>query len=142
MSLFATFAMLGAGAACVAIDGGAVELAWTVRTEDARRTDCATQGIATVNLCLRGCDVVVNGACTGTTQCPLLSFPCDRSHGATDFSISPGRKELWITASCASGQTADVQVPESIIRDVSKGEVTQLNALLISVPSTGTRCGP
>jgi hypothetical protein len=126
----------------VAINGGAVELAWTVRTEDARPTDCVKQGIMTVSLCVRDCTQMLDGVCTGETQCPFVSFPCARLHGATPFSITPGQKELWITATCANGAVAGGRVPESVLRDVTEGDVTQLNALLISVPSAVAACGP
>jgi hypothetical protein len=128
-------------AGCVAIDGGAIELAWTVRTLDARPADCQTQRIDTVSLCIQDCDTSDAGVCSGETRCPFVSFSCTRLRGTTDFNVSPGRKRLWITATCQNGAAADVEVPEAVVRDVTRGDVTELNALLISVPSVGMACG-
>jgi hypothetical protein len=127
----------------VAVNGGAVELAWTVRTEDGRPVvNPATQGIASVRLCLQDCAVMDGSLCTGETLCPFQTFPFDRFRGATDFAIAPGRKKLWITLGCTDSQvTAVVTVPEPLLREVTKGDVTELNALLISVPSEGPACG-
>jgi hypothetical protein len=123
--------------ACVAVNGGAVELEWTVRTDDAQPTDCQTQALATVSLCYEDCDQLVAGACAGASHCPFASFPCDRRHGATDFSIPPGRKAFSISVFCGDGRPAGVRVPEPVVRDIIDGNVTQLNALLISVPANG-----
>lgn len=133
-----SIALVTASFGCVPIDGGAIELAWTVRTEDAHPADCREQGIAAVALCLRDCDD--SGACTGPQRCPFMTFPCERGQGATSFSVTPGRKELWVTASCIDGSSARIRVPEPLLRDVTTGDVTQLNALLIAVPSTGFAC--
>src|SRR5262249_28716806 len=114
---------------CVAVNGGAVELEWTVRTEDAQPTDCQTEGIATVALCYEDCDNQASGECAGATQCPFATFACTRGHGATDFSIPPGRKAFYITAACGDGRAAGVRVPEPVVRDITDGNVTQLNAL-------------
>ncbi len=122
---------------CVAVNGGAVELEWTVRTEGAQPTDCRTEAIGTVSLCVQDCDQLTGGVCGGALRCPFASFPCDRLHGATDFSIPAGRKALYITASCTDGRAADVRVPEPVLRDISDGNVTLLNALLIAVPAIG-----
>ena len=123
--------------ACVAIDGGAVELEWTVRTEDALPTSCQMEDIGTVALCVQDCDQIVAGACSGAEICPYASFPCDRLHGATGFTIPAGRKALRITATCLDGRAVDARYPEPVVRDVSDGNVTELNALLIAVPAIG-----
>ncbi len=122
---------------CVAVNGGAVELYWAVRTQDAQPTDCQTEAIGTVSLCVQDCDQVSSAGCTGPVRCPYASFPCDRLRGATDFSIAPGRKALYITATCVDGRPAGVTVPEPVIREVTDGNVTELGALLIAVPAIG-----
>jgi hypothetical protein len=130
--------MVAAAGACVAVDGGAVEFEWTVRTADALpNTSCQTEEIGTVSLCVRDCATDDTSACTGPETCPYASFPCDRLHGATAFTIPPGRKALRITASCLDGRPAGVRVPEPVVRDISNGNVTELNALLIAVPAIG-----
>ena len=140
------YAVMCAGAAfgsgCVAVNGGAIELAWTVRTTAADTADCDTQKIATVGLYVAPCDDGGLEGCAGpdAPASPFQAFSCGRGRGSTDFSIAPGRKKIWIAAFCADGSAASVTVPEPILRDVAKGEVTELNALLISVPSVGQAC--
>jgi len=130
-----------ATAGCVGINGGAVELAWSVRTVDALPADCDMQHLATISLCVQACDDDAGAACTGATMCPFDTFSCTRLRGATDFDVAPGKKRLWITVACADGSPADVFVPEAVLRDVTRGDVTELNALLISVPSDRLACG-
>ncbi len=130
-------------AGCVEVNGGAVELAWTVRPADGREdVECArdTDIIEEVWLCARACTVIVDGQCTGETTCPVQSFPCEGFRGTTKFEITSGRKELWIEVKCAGGTPADVIVPEPILRDIADGEVTQLNAVLITVPVDRPAC--
>ena len=85
---FLTFA----GAGCVKIDGGAVEISWVVRsTAGAAITDCSCAGtptatIATVRLVLTGVGEGIKGnmPCAGQAQC---DFPCQRQSGSTAFDI-------------------------------------------------------
>ena len=133
-------------AGCVPVDGGAVELSWTVRSlgdpygcvreEGGRVVD----RIGDISLCARACTVIVDGQCVGDVTCPVRSWPCERLMGATRFEIVAGRKELWIEVGCPDGTPANVVVPEPIVRDIADGEVTQLNALLITVPADGVAC--
>src|SRR5262249_2279527 len=89
---------LAAACGCVSVDGGAVELAWQVRTSDAKPSDCGRQNLDRVWLCLQACDDA-DGLCPGQTPvCPFASFPCESLRGSTSFDIAPGRKKLWITA--------------------------------------------
>jgi len=67
------------------------------------------------------------------------TWECDRLRGATHFDIAPGRTELTIQADCAGGP-ANVVLPPPLVRDIVTGDVTQLNALLITVPSSGAVC--
>lgn len=130
-------------AGCIQVDGGAVELSWTVRRADRQEdVECArgTDIMKDVWLCARACTVIKDGACVGEETCPVRAFPCDRFHGSTKFEITAGRKELWIEVKCAGGATANVVVPEPILRDIADAEVTELNALLISV--SGDRACP
>jgi hypothetical protein len=136
----------------VDVNGGAVELSWSIHKTDGTQSSCAEANLAQVALCLRSCDAFAAGLCRrqlpdGTLvddmQCPFVTFSCDRLHGSTAFEIPPGRKELWIRPLCANATVlATAQVPESLLRDVTEGEVTELNALLITVPSQGPACGP
>ena len=122
--------------ACVDVNGGAVELSWSLRTATGMETTCQTAGITQVALCVRQCDMTT---CTGPAICPAATWECDRLRGATLFDIAPGRTELTIRADC-SGGAANVVLPPPLVRDIVTGDVTQLNALLITVPSTGGAC--
>jgi hypothetical protein len=143
--------MLGVGG-CVAVNGGAVELSWIIRESDGSQADCSddTVNVATVALCVRSCDAIgPGGECTSSSGtddvvCPTAAFECQDHRGNTPFEIPPGRKELWIRVSCAGtgGATPNVTLPGSLIRDVVEGEVTELDALLITVPSGGAKACP
>jgi hypothetical protein len=133
------------GSGCVAVNGGALELAWFVRTDLGDQADCGKDNLATVAVYAQPCDDTGGGGCAGADAppAPVQTFDCDRGRGSTDFSIAPGRVMIWIAAKCANGDDAPgVTVPEPVLRDVTKGDVTELNALLISVPSTGQACSP
>lgn len=143
----AVFAMVGVplASSCVPVDGGAVELAWEVRSRGPygcvhEENGTVVDRIADVSLCVRSCTVVVDGACVGDTTCPLETWSCGGLRGNTGFQVVAGRKELWIEVKCPDGQPANVVVPEPIVRDIADGEVTQLNALLIVVPTSQRAC--
>jgi hypothetical protein len=135
-------------AACVPVDGGAVELAWSVRDSSGRSASCArsstspafTDDLATVSLCARACTVIADGECVGEETCPIASWDCERGRGTTRFEVTAGRKELWIEVACADGTPADVLLPEPVVREIADGEVTQLNAILITVPASAAAC--
>ncbi|HKA88720.1 MAG TPA: hypothetical protein VKE22_13720 [Haliangiales bacterium] len=121
--------------ACVDVNGGAVELSWSLRTDTGIERTCPQTAIVQVALCMRDCDTQ---PCAGALACPN-TFPCERQRGTTQFDIPPGRKEITIRPDCASGP-ALVVVPPPLVRDIVKGDVTELNALLITVPSAGAIC--
>jgi hypothetical protein len=130
---------------CVPVDGGAVELAWEVRSRGPygcvrEENGSVVDRISDVSLCVRACAVVADGECVGDTECPVRSWPCEGLRGTTTFEIVAGRKELWIEVKCPDGSPANVIVPEPIVRDIADGEVTQLNALLIVVPDGQRAC--
>ena len=124
--------MLAAGlagsAACVDVNGGAVELSWSIRTESGASSNCGKANIARVELC--GRDL----ATPAVTDCALRhSWACGDQHGTTAFDISPGRYELSIALICPkSDDVTMATVPAPIVRDISEGDVAQLNALLIT----------
>ncbi len=128
-----------------------MELSWVIRHADGSQADCgdADVNIAKVLLCQRSCDLIdpATGACRAAdgsddAQCPITTFDCTDHRGNTAFEIQPGRKELWIRVACATNSTPQVTVPGSLIREVADGEVTELDALLITVPSGGTLACP
>lgn len=126
---------LAAVSSCVDINGGAVEFSWSLRTDTGMERTCAQTNIVQVSLCMRDCDTQ---PCGEVQTCPNV-FPCERLRAATQFDIPPGRKEITIRPECASGP-ALVVVPPPLVRDIVQGDVTELNALLITVPSAGAIC--
>lgn len=132
--------MAAAAVSCVPIDGGAVEASWVVRTDDGRAiTDCQCSDpqIASVRLKLVGASGGVKGnvPCQDRGSC---QFSCQRHTGATPFDIPPGFYLISLVPVDASGQdlTAlapprQVQTPAPVLREVVKGQPTQLDALAI-----------
>src|SRR5688572_8537112 len=126
--------MAAAAVSCVSIDGGAVEASWVVRTDDGRAiTDCSCSDplIASVRLQLVGASGDVKGAapCQGRTSC---QFSCQRHTGATPFDIPPGFYLISLVAVDAAGQDlSTLQTPAPVLREVVKGQPTQLDALAI-----------
>ena len=132
--------MAAAAVSCVPIDGGAVEASWVVRTDDGRAiTDCRCSDpeIAGVRLKLVGASGEVKGAlpCQDRDSC---QFTCQRHTGATPFDIPPGFYLISLVPVDAAGQdlTAlqpprQVMTPAPVLREVVKGQPTQLDALAI-----------
>jgi hypothetical protein len=129
----AAVVVMMAQAGCVDVNGGAVELSWSIRTLDGQPSDCASHGLEAIQL---------EGVCLADDQgepCVqerLWSWPCLRYRGSTRFVVPPGRWRFGIRALCEEGQArdvADARVPDPIVRDVELGEVVQLNALLIEI---------
>jgi hypothetical protein len=117
----------------VAVDGGAVEASWVLRSFDGRAISdcrCTEPEVSRVRL------VVVPEApdgtwgrdvCAGRAEC---EFPCRRQTGATPLDVPPGRYAISITALDASGRDltgaepgqGGVRVPAPILRDVVFGQ--------------------
>lgn len=116
---------------CVPIDGGAVEVRWTIHKQEADpqqqieegdRIGCDTADITTVSLLVD----------PGSAEGPTFEFDCDDGRGSSEFDISPGRHLFDIAP---GGPGADVAtVPGPISAVVREGEVTDLQVLLIRVP--------
>jgi hypothetical protein len=123
---------LAGASACVDVNGGAVELSWSIRTENGDSSSCGNANIARVELC--GRDLSMPGDLdAGSASCAVRdSWACGDQHGTTAFDIKPGRYELSITPICPSPDDVTMAtVPAPIVRDISEGDVAQLNALLI-----------
>jgi hypothetical protein len=133
-------ALAAAAVSCVSIDGGAVEASWVVRTDDGRAiTDCQCSDpqIAGVRLQLVGASGTVKGTlpCQDRSTC---QFSCQRHTGTTPFDIPPGFYLISLVPVDAAGQdlvtmagAQQVQTPAPILREVVKGQPTQLDALAI-----------
>jgi hypothetical protein len=128
---------------CVQVDGGAVELSWTLRDFDGEPTNCAEARIDEVRICWQS---VADGGTSGTRSCRRDSsrtFACVDSRGVTGFEIPPGRAVVWIEPVCADGQppeTDTYEVPAPIARTVETGQVVTLGALLIVADDSTEPC--
>lgn len=146
-------ALLFSASGCVPIDGGAVEASWVVTTHDGRGiADCACTcpPIAKIRLQLIP---VVDGSltggsdpCAGRTAC---AFSCNLQSGATRFDIPTGKYAISLVPVGADGNditngevgTCSAGSPVApIVRDVNKGRVTQLDAILME-SECATDCG-
>lgn len=141
-----TFVMLlaglfGSNLKCVAIDGGASELTWSLRTFAGDPVDsCADSKISHIRLCWNAVDAGVRGCRPGQFR----DFNCDDQTGATRFEIPPGDTRLFVEPICEDGLAPAVgtyQTPEDIVRNVKAGEVVTLDSLLIVVTEPGSTCG-
>jgi hypothetical protein len=145
MSLRPSFVIAAAAAclnaACVRIDGGAVEVSWVVRSADGRAiTDCTCSAppIAKVKLKLKlkGVDggVAETTPCDGPAQC---EFPCQRQTGSTPFDIRethPG--EMYEISVAAIGademELTQVTTAAPILRTVVRGQPTEVEPFLLT----------
>ena len=114
--------LLGCLAGCVDINGGAVELRWEIGQVDGSKTTCGETQVARVRLCATPED-------GGAALCN--DWLCSDYQGATAFDIPSGRYALSIAPLCTDGSTPSAAVPAPIVRDISNGDVAQLNTLLI-----------
>ena len=136
-------AVAAACAGCIEIDGGAVELSWSLRSFDGDEVDpdpCNMARVDEVRVCWQS---VEDGAATTGVCESSESFPCAEENGVSGFEIDPGSTAFWIEPICRDGDTADVgtyQVPPPIVRTVAEGRIVTLNSLLIVVTPTGESC--
>jgi hypothetical protein len=61
-----------------------------------------------------------------------FEFDCEDGHGSTDFVLPGGRHLFWIEPGGTGAE--DVEVPNPIAAQVHKGEVTDLQILVIRTP--------
>jgi hypothetical protein len=118
---------------CVDIDGGALELSWSIRDFDGAARSCGDVDFDEVRLCWESVgDSVVTQECALRDATRHAVFPCLDAHGVTRFVVDPGPTAIWIEPLCGDGAVAtDYVVPAAIVRDVSRGEIAILNALLV-----------
>jgi len=116
---------------CTTVDGGAVELSWTLRPASSPLTD---KFIA--------CDATVDGFQIHVAQIrldwvssnepgPGAAWPCSHSHGVTKFELAPGDTLLSVTPVCDTGTAATntyiAPAPER--RTVMAGDTVSLGAV-------------
>lgn len=116
---------------CVDVNGGAVELSWTIQDTRGDRRACDDGPLGAVRL---------RGIGPGGVTWVSADVECDAHRLASRFEIEPGRWAFSLEASCVGGQVASVQVPDPIARDIVTGQVAQLNALLIVIQSGRGSC--
>jgi len=149
-----SLSLLAGAAGCVSIDGGSVEVEWTVFAADGRGviTDCACAEppIAYVQLKLGGPPDNPTQAdpCAGNTAC---RFSCGRHDGITPFFIPAGPYLMSIEPLSADGLAiAGDMVPDPLVGQVTKGLSHDLGAFAIQAPCAmrchgndpTTACGP
>lgn len=140
--LAALAAALGTG--CVEIDGGAVELSWSLRTFDGSAVEsCTDAAIQDIRLCW---ERVADGATSEGTVCRAgerRRFSCSESSGVTGFDLEPGATAFWIEPVCDDGGAADpgtYEVPPPIVRTVQEGKIISLSSLLVVVSPLSGGC--
>src|SRR5262245_4721361 len=104
-------------AACVKIDGGAVEISWVVRSKAGSAiTDCgcASPSIAKVRLILVGMGGAIEGLkpCEGQAQC---DFPCPRQTGHTAFDIQETHGSERYEVSVVALGTDGSELPQALV---------------------------
>lgn len=140
-------ASLSLAPGCFDVQGGAVELSWSLFDFEGDSIDCADADVAQVRLCWApvAADGSVSTACLASQQ---DTFDCRDERGATSFELPEGRTAFWIVPVCADRGVADpgtFQVPAPIVREVEDGKLVTLSSLAI-VASDNTEmsptCGP
>jgi hypothetical protein len=141
-------AAAGAVVSCVSIDGGSVEASWVVLGTDGHaiaRCSCSDPQIDSVRFKLVGRSPEVMDAepCRDHPNC---QFACERRTGATPFGIPPGLYLMSLTPVDAAGQDLTaldvgtrVMTPAPVLREVVRGQPTQLDALAL-VAGCSPRC--
>ena len=123
--------------ACVEVNGGAVELSWSVRTFDGERVedscDDDKHDVHLEGIRLAWKAVSSGGGETGMEPDGWAEFPCADRRGITDFTVPGGEHLLWIVPVCSDDapSTGNYQVPPPIVRTIREGTVTTLDALLV-----------
>jgi hypothetical protein len=122
---------------CVDVNGGAVELSWAIRRENGTPGSCAEAGVARIQLCARQ-EGQPDAPCA-----PVDEWPCETYRGTTRFDIPPGRYAFSIVPICRSGAESphpNTRVPAPIVRDITEGDVAELDALLIVAGDANLVC--
>lgn len=142
--LYMTGILLGllATGACVEVDGGAVELSWTLRTfEGEPIATCADAKIGKIRV--NWAPSSANGADQEPDAVGFEEFACPANRGVTHFAVGQGPQLLWIEPICEDGSPAvesTYEVPPPILRYVQNGEVVTLDSLLVVADDSSNGC--
>jgi hypothetical protein len=138
--------LLAESAACISIDGGAIEVGWEIRAADPnladRNLDCEQSRLGSIRLLLSDPaqpdrDPCLNSSCDHGDCCRFSCEAPDRT-AITDFVFAEGAYLISVTGVDLGGKvlgTADgVSGPAPVLRSVVEGQVTDLgvNLLLIT----------
>jgi hypothetical protein len=117
-------------AACLEIDGGAVEVAWVLRSYDEKALRCreAEPPIARIRLVVTPFGSPDEDLCAAGTlvQC---AFECEGGVGTSAFDIPPGDYLFSLQAETEDGSPlgpGEVVVPAPLLRSIVRGEITDL----------------
>lgn len=127
--------------ACVEVNGGAVELSWSVRNfagdrvgDDCQNLDSRRGPLVHVQGIRLAWKAVANGGDDAAMEPDgSADFACRDGRGITRFEVPVGRQMLWIVPLCADSapSAGTYQVPPPIVRTIEEGAVTTLDALLV-----------
>jgi hypothetical protein len=132
---------------CVEVDGGAVELSWSLRAFSGEPVECGDADVGGVRLCWREAPAE-RALATDCDGAEAIEFDCDDQHGSSRFELASGRTGFLVEPTCRDGEPAAAgtyQVPAPIVRDVNEGEVVTLSSLAIIVSDNSANpptCGP
>lgn len=134
---------------CIDIEGGAIEVRWdlqyggedcTVPGEDeprckrGNRVSCKLANVGAVRLALTPLFGSGDDPCASDAGC---SFECDRKVGTTAFFIPEGDYGISLRTEdpqgALLGPAEGVTVPSPVVRQIRRGELTNLNVNLIIV---------
>lgn len=130
-------AICSALAGCVNVEGGAVELSWSLRDGNDDKLTCAEARISEIRICWEPKNQI---GPEGAECREFWDFPCDVSRGVSIFDIQEGEIAFFVQPRCEGddGQSTAArpdkyQVPPPILRQVERGKVVTLNQILILV---------
>ena len=131
VGLLPALVLLGT-AACEDVKGGAVEVAWVLRSQAGyalNRCDCSDPAIERLRLTLT--PTSENGALMPR----VYEYPCHRDRNATPFEVAPGSYEMRLVALDAHGEIPPgVVTPPPQTVKVVWGQPSSLHAQLVVVP--------
>jgi hypothetical protein len=104
---------------CTAVEGGAIEASWNLRTTAGSDLDCDEAGVTEIRLYV------------GDRR---FDFECSDARGVTGFDIPPGTVSITLVPLCADSMPPPVDTyrsPAEIVRVITEGEVITLDTQLI-----------
>ena len=116
---------------CATVDGGAVELSWTLRPASSSLTDKFVSCDANIdNVQFHVAEIRLDWVSMGEPG-PGTAWPCGDSHGVTKFELPPGDTLLRVSPVCDSGPAATdtYTAPAPERRTVIAGDTVSLGAV-------------